>query len=115
MSRFVQYEELDPPDEFPKCIPSPANVARWQKGDCFDISILLSSLLIGVGYDAYCVYGIAPKEITTKNEALMECDFLNKGMIDENDEDKKDEQILEEYMPIQRRKKIESEFDTKKE
>jgi hypothetical protein len=40
------------------------------------MSILLASLLIGVGYDAYCVYGIAPKEITSKNEALMECDFL---------------------------------------
>ena len=76
LSRFVQYEELDPPDEFPKCIPSPANVAKWQKGDCFDMSILLASLLIGVGYDAYCVYGIAPKEITTKNEALMDCDYL---------------------------------------
>ena len=41
------------------------------------MSILLTSLLIGVGYDAYCVYGIAPKEITTKNEALMECPFLD--------------------------------------
>lgn len=79
------------------------------------MSILLSSLLIGVGYDAYCVYGIAPKEITTKNEALMECDFLNRGTIEEDDEDKKDEKIVEEYMQIQRRKKIESEFDTKKE
>lgn len=41
------------------------------------MSILLVSLLIGVGYDAYCVYGIAPKEITSKNEALMECEFLD--------------------------------------
>lgn len=77
ISKFIQYEELDPPDEFPKCIPSPYNVAEWQKGDCFDMSIFLTSLLIGVGYDAYCVYGIAPKEITTKNEALMECPFLD--------------------------------------
>lgn len=49
------------------------------------MSILLCSLLIGVGYDAYCVYGIAPKEITSKNEALMECDFLpNLRQPDEN-------------------------------
>lgn len=41
------------------------------------MSILLTSLLIGVGYDAYCIYGIAPKEITTKNEALMDCPFLD--------------------------------------
>jgi hypothetical protein len=41
------------------------------------MSILLTSLLIGVGYDAYCVYGKAPKVITTKNEAQME--FLLKN------------------------------------
>jgi hypothetical protein len=51
------------------------------------MSILLASLLIGVGYDAYCVYGIAPKEITSKNEALMECDFLpNLKQPDENED-----------------------------
>lgn len=50
-------------------IPSPANVVTWQKGDCFDMSIVLASLLIGVGYDAYCVYGIAPREVTCKNES----------------------------------------------
>jgi len=31
--------------------------------------------LIGVGYDAYVCYGTAPKEITTKNESLMDCPF----------------------------------------
>ena len=49
-----------------KCIPSLANVARWQKGDCFDMSILLCSLLIGVSYDVYSVYGIAPKKLPPK-------------------------------------------------
>lgn len=44
---------------------------EWQKGDSFDISIFLCSLLIGVGYDAYCVIGKAPSEITLKNEGLM--------------------------------------------
>lgn len=39
----------------------------WQRGDCFDMSILLASLLIGYGYDAYVVYGRAPKFITTKD------------------------------------------------
>ncbi|KAL4445104.1 hypothetical protein ABPG74_018832 [Tetrahymena malaccensis] len=95
LSEFVQYEELDPPNEFPLVIPSPTNVAVWQKGDCFDMSILLCSLLIGVGYDAYCVYGKAPREITTRNESLMECLFIEKGKyIEEND--KKPKQTLEQ-------------------
>jgi hypothetical protein len=45
-------------------------------------------LLIGVGYNAYCVYGKAPREITTKNEALMECLFLEKGKYVETDDKK---------------------------
>ena len=48
---------------------------NWQAGDCFDFSIVLCSLLIGAGYDAYVVHGTAPKFITTKNESLMECPF----------------------------------------
>lgn len=50
---FLEYEELEPPNELPEYIPSPANVIEWQAGDCFDFSILLCSLLIGSGYDAY--------------------------------------------------------------
>jgi transglutaminase-like putative cysteine protease len=61
-------------------IPSPSSTILWQKGDCFDLSILLVSLLIGVGYDAYCVVGTAPREITLKNEALMDNPSINAGM-----------------------------------
>ena len=47
----------------------------WVFSDSFDFSIVLCSLLIGVGYDAYVVIGTAPKKITTKDESLMECPF----------------------------------------
>jgi hypothetical protein len=56
-------------------MPSPANVMKWQAGDCFDFAIALCSLLIGTGYNAYVVYGTAPKSITIKDESLMECPF----------------------------------------
>lgn len=62
------------------------------------MSILLSSLLIGVGYDAYCVYGIAPKEITSKNEALMECDFLPGLKQPDENEDVKEEFNIDEVI-----------------
>ena len=45
---------------------------------------MLCSLLIGCGYDAYCVYGTAPKVITTRDESLMECPF--DLFLDENEE-----------------------------
>ena len=75
ISDYLEYEELGDPTDFPVHIPSPANVLDWQAGDCFDFAIVLCSLLIGAGYDAYVVYGTAPKRITTKDESRMECPF----------------------------------------
>ena len=62
------------------------------------MSILLCSLLIGVGYDAYCVYGIAPKEITSKNYALMQCDFLPALRQPDENQDIKEQFNLDEVI-----------------
>ena len=123
------YEPLEQPDEYPTCIPSPSNVINWKKGDCFDLSMLLCSLLIGVGYDAYCVIGTAPHEITLKNEALMSNpdgklgldefpeESANNAAAKEHDEyagDKKDKpesqfdkKLCDEAIVIQRQKEFE--------
>jgi hypothetical protein len=88
----LEYEELPVPNKLPNIIPSPANVLEWQAGDSFDFSIALCSLLIGCGYDAYCVYGTAPKEITTKDESLMDCPFsLEIDDPEDNEDPEKDE------------------------
>jgi len=76
LADFFNYEELNPPNRYPSVIPSPANVLMWQAGDCFDISIAVCSLLTGVGYDAYCVSGFAPRFITQRNEARSACPQL---------------------------------------
>jgi hypothetical protein len=47
--------------------------------------------LIGVGYDAYCVYGLAPREVTTKNEGEMVNPFFHKGEL-------KDEEVIDNFM-----------------
>ena len=84
---FLEYEELQDPVKLPRIVPSPANVLNWQAGDSFDFALTLCSLLIGCGYDAYCVYGTAPREITTKDEALMECPFPVEMADDDENED----------------------------
>ena len=86
LADFIEYEELSPPNKLPSRIPSPYNVLQWQAGDSFDTSIVLCSLLIGAGYDAYCVYGSAPKFITTNSvDKNLNCPFdLN---IDEEEKD----------------------------
>jgi len=61
IANYLEYEELAEPDKLPEYIPSPANILDWQAGDCFDFAIVLCSLLVGSGYDAYVVYGTAPK------------------------------------------------------
>jgi len=73
MANFLEFEELEPPDQLPTIVPAPANTINWQAGDCFDFSILLCSLLLGNGYDCFVVYGRAPKEITTRDESMLPC------------------------------------------
>ena len=87
VSNYVDYEELEEQDKFPSVIPSPANVLDWQAGDCFDMSIVLCSLLNGAGYDSFVVHGTAPKFITTKDESLMDCPFP----LDINDNEDRDD------------------------
>ena len=36
---------------------TPLSPHTFQAGDCFDLSVILASLLIGVGYNAYVVAG----------------------------------------------------------
>jgi hypothetical protein len=76
LADYFNYDELNPPDQYPSVIPAPASVLKWSAGDCFDLSMAMVSLLIGVGYDAYCVSGFAPRFITTRNEARSACPHL---------------------------------------
>ena len=47
----------------PSHLYSSTTVLTYQKGNCFDFSTLLCSLLIGSGYDAYCVNGYGSKDL----------------------------------------------------
>lgn len=64
VSDFIDYYQLDDPVKLPLKISSPATTIRLRAGDCFDIAILLASLLKGARYKAYCVSGYAPQWIT---------------------------------------------------
>ncbi len=105
VANYLEYEELSVPDQLPEFIPSPANVLLddWQTGDCFDFAIVLASLLIGVGYTAYVVYGTAPKEITTKDESDMVCpfstDFADLMEKEDHHYDADEEQMIEKVDP----------------
>lgn len=106
LADFFNYDELNPPDRYPGVVPAPHSVLKWQAGDCFDLSIALCSLLIGVGYDAYCVSGFAPRFITTRNEARSACPQL-----EWNTEDKKEEvEAEDDEFVIQKKPPLKSEY-----
>eukprot|EP00210_Caulerpa_lentillifera_P006016 g5750.t1 len=71
VSDFIQYETLEDPLHPPSHLVSPTSTLKWQAGDAFDVSILLASLLIGVGYDAYVCVGYGPKFIVMNDQSEM--------------------------------------------
>ncbi|XP_078419512.1 dynein regulatory complex subunit 7 [Cetorhinus maximus] len=84
---FLIVDSLDPIHDVPDYLFSPTTVLKCQKGNCFDFSNLLCSLLIGTGYDAYCVSGYAIKEICLVDETREIC-----PLVKESDQDKKEQE-----------------------
>jgi hypothetical protein len=67
-SDFVMYEQLQDPLRLCDYAASAQTTINWQAGDCLDMSILLCSVLIGYGFDAYVVRGYAPQYIVTADQ-----------------------------------------------
>ena len=79
VAEHIQYEALTDPVALPMYVPSPSSVLTWQMGDCFDMSIVLASLLLGVGYDAYVVVGYADRTTCLADETRVELPFGSDG------------------------------------
>lgn len=62
----------------PKRLISPPSVLKRQKGNCFEYSTLLCSLLVGAGYDAYVVSGYATHETCLADESREICPLMKK-------------------------------------
>ncbi|NXW02314.1 DRC7 protein, partial [Fregetta grallaria] len=78
VSDYLTMEPLKSPITPPSLLYSPTTILKYQRGNCFDFSVLLCSMLIGAGYDAYCVHGYATREICTLDETLELCPLLRK-------------------------------------
>ncbi|RKO85891.1 hypothetical protein BDK51DRAFT_18590, partial [Blyttiomyces helicus] len=76
---YVAYEALEPPHELPSMVPGPTYTLKLQTGNSFDLSILLVSLLRGVGYDAYVVSGYARRDVTLMDETETDADAAATG------------------------------------
>ncbi|KAL6761433.1 hypothetical protein V8C86DRAFT_3131553 [Haematococcus lacustris] len=75
---FVAYEALEDPLHPPEYLPSPLSTLNWQAGDAFDMAVVLCSLLVGVGYNAYVVVGYAPPAVTSNDQSQTSCPVLER-------------------------------------
>ena len=82
-------------------------VLKRQRGNCFDYSVLLCSLLVGVGYDAYCVCGYATQDVTEHNLTRKTCPLLVEK--EEVKEDKEEE--LREHYTVRPLRDLTSQFE----
>ncbi|NXL51043.1 DRC7 protein, partial [Podilymbus podiceps] len=78
VSDFLTMEPLESPVTPPSSLYSPTTILKYRRGNCFDFSVLLCSMLIGAGYDAYCVQGYATRKLCTLDETLELCPLLRK-------------------------------------
>ncbi|XP_028814113.1 dynein regulatory complex subunit 7 isoform X2 [Denticeps clupeoides] len=78
VSDYLSLVPLDTPSQLPKVLYSPTLVLKTQRGTCFDFTILLCSVLLGAGYDAYCISGYAEREICLCDQTHQECPLLAK-------------------------------------
>ncbi|XP_068024507.1 dynein regulatory complex subunit 7 [Melanerpes formicivorus] len=77
VSDFLTMEPLKCPLTLPTSLYSPSTILRCQRGNCFDCSVLLCSLLLGAGYDAYCVQGYACRELSALDQTRELCPLLS--------------------------------------
>ena len=81
VAAYLEYQPLANPLQYPTHLVSPSGVLEWRIGDCFDFSILLTSLLRGYGYDAHCVAGYAPQAVTMNNQSSVNCPNLEELLV----------------------------------
>ncbi|NXM94851.1 DRC7 protein, partial [Sylvia borin] len=75
---YLIMEPLQCPITPPSSLYSPTTILKYQRGNCFDFTVLLCSLLIGAGYDAYCVHGYATLEMCSLDQTQELCPRLRK-------------------------------------
>lgn len=73
---FLQYEPFPYPTKFPLLLASPDFTLKRRKGYSVNFSVVLCSLLLAAGYDAYVVCGYGTQELCLMDEKLKLCQLL---------------------------------------
>jgi hypothetical protein len=68
IANYIQYEHLEDSESLPTRVVSPTTVLAWQVGNSVEMSILLCSILLGSGYNAFVVVGYAEKQVCDNDQ-----------------------------------------------
>lgn len=79
---------------FPRCITTANFTVQSQIGDCFDLSVLLCTILTGIGYDAYVIIGYANREVTLNDLRYRPCP----GIAEEGDQEEENKKTENKYL-----------------
>ncbi|NXV82045.1 DRC7 protein, partial [Atlantisia rogersi] len=114
VSDYLTMEPLKSSVTPPTSLYSPTTILKVQRGNCFDFSVLLCSMLIGAGYDAYCVHGYATREMCTLDGTLEPCPLLRKRQEVPKEELKKRSGKYRFKSPLDLQSKFELQQEAKK-
>lgn len=108
---YMRYEPLHDPahyasgmddtiEKMPVQVVSPQTALQWQIGNCLEMSLVLVSLLIGAGFDAYVVVGYAttPVCLNDQTNRLWEDSIPDEPNSD--DEEAQGEELNVEYASL---------------
>ncbi|XP_066050417.1 dynein regulatory complex subunit 7 [Chamaea fasciata] len=109
---YLIMEPLKCPITPPSSLYSPTTILKYQRGNCFDFTVLLCSLLIGAGYDAYCVHGYATLEMCSLDQTQELCPRLRKPLEVPEEEDPNKYRVK---YPLEPQSKFEIQQKAKKE
>uniref|UniRef100_A0A8C3QES0 Dynein regulatory complex subunit 7 n=1 Tax=Cyanoderma ruficeps TaxID=181631 RepID=A0A8C3QES0_9PASS len=112
---YLIMEPLKCPITPPSSLYSPTTILKYQRGNCFDFTVLLCSLLIGAGYDAYCVHGYATLEMCSLDQTQELCPRLRKPPEVRPAVKEKDPNKYRVKYPIEPQSKFEVQQKAKKE
>eukprot|EP00796_Vickermania_ingenoplastis_P008499 gene8499-5966_t len=101
---YLRYEPLHDPSHYcndnddtvekmPQQVVSPRTALHWQIGNCLELSLVLTSLLNGAGYNAYVVVGYATSAVCLNDQR-------NRRWMDTLPEEQNSDDDEEEASPI---------------
>ncbi|RNF14124.1 coiled-coil domain-containing protein 135 [Trypanosoma cruzi] len=99
---YMRYEPLEDLEKLPEVVVSPATALQWRVGNCFELSLLLASVLAGAGYNVYVVVGYA-RRFVCYNDSSKRMWNDSEGLfheVESNDEQEVEPELDAEYAQL---------------